>query len=172
MVGSSQGGARAALARLVEQGIVSQRRAGAALLYALNRQHLAAPLIVALVDLRAEFLRRLGEAMASWRLPAAYAAVFGSVARGHERPDSDLDLFVLRPAGVPGDDPDWVKQVQDVTRQIGAWTGNDARVLDIGLDEIGSVHEPGGVLEDVLRDGIPLAGSEAVLRRGLRKVRS
>lgn len=171
-VGSSQDGARAALARLVTQGIVSRQRAGSALLYALNRGHLAAPLIVALADLRAELLRRIAASLASWRLPVAYAALFGSAARGQERPDSDLDLFVLRPSGIAVDDSLWAAQVQDLSSQVASWTGNDARVLDVGLDDLQDVYEPGGVLDDVVRDGIPLAGNEATLRRAVRTIRS
>ena len=71
--------------------------AGSAYLYSLNRGHLAAPLIVALADLRAELVRRIGTSMGPWEPAVAYAAIFGSAARGQERPDSDLDLFVLRP---------------------------------------------------------------------------
>jgi hypothetical protein len=171
-VGSSQEGARGALARLVAQGIVRRQRVGSALLYALNREHLGAPLIVALADLRAELLRRIGASLSSWPLPAVYAALFGSAARGQERPDSDLDLFVLRPSGVPVDDSRWAAQVQDLSARVATWTGNDARVLDIGMSDLQEVYEPGGVVDDVLRDGIPLAGSEADLRRALRTIRS
>lgn len=51
------------------------------------------------------------------------------------------------------------------------WTGNDARVLRIGLDRLVAVDEPNGVLEDVLRDGIPLAGEHTVPRAALRSLR-
>jgi hypothetical protein len=49
-----------------------------------------------------------------------------------------------------------------------AWTGNDTRVPQIGIDELSDVDEPGGVLNDVLRDGVPLAGGETALRRARR----
>ncbi|MBK7624108.1 MAG: hypothetical protein IPJ14_15950 [Kineosporiaceae bacterium] len=43
LAGASSEGARQALARLVVQGIVQREPAGAAQMYRLNREHLAAP---------------------------------------------------------------------------------------------------------------------------------
>src|SRR4051812_29514068 len=54
----SERGVRNALHRLVEQGIVTSERVGAADRYALNREHLAAPHIEALANLRSELLAR------------------------------------------------------------------------------------------------------------------
>lgn len=172
LVGASKEGTRHALARLTEQGIVLREPAGAARLYRLNRDHLAAPAIIALVGLREELLQRLRQALAGWQPAACYAALFGSTARGQERPDSDLDVFLLRPAGIGVDHPAWDAQVAALAGQATAWTGNDTRILQVGLDELGDADEPGGVLDDVLRDGIPLTGSQSTLRRTLRSIRS
>jgi DNA-binding Lrp family transcriptional regulator len=172
MTGASKEGVRQVLVRLVEQGIVRREPAGAAQMYRLNRDHLAAPAVIALTGLRDELLRRLRRTLADWQPPASYAALFGSTARGQERPDSDLDLFLLRPAGIAADHPAWDAQVNALADRATAWTGNDTRVLQIGIDELEDVDEPGGVLDDVLRDGIPLAGNETTLRRARRSIRS
>jgi DNA-binding transcriptional ArsR family regulator len=172
LVGASKEGVRRVLARLVEQGIVTSEPAGAAQMYRLNRDHLAAPAVIALAGLREELLTRLRRELAGWKPPACYGALFGSTARGQERPDSDLDLFLLRPDGIGGDHPGWDAQVTALARTVTGWTGNDTRILQVGLDEIGDVAEPNGVLDDVLRDGIQLTGSETVLRRALRSIRS
>jgi hypothetical protein len=172
LIGASKEGTRQALARLVEQGIVRREPAGAAQMYRLNRDHLAAPAIIALAGLREELLQRLRGTLADWRPAAVYAALFGSAARGRERPDSDLDVFLLRPAGISADHPAWDAQVTVLADRATAWTGNDTRILQIGIDELGDVDEPGGVLDDVLRDGIPLTGTESALRRARRSVRS
>ncbi|MDQ1295358.1 MAG: hypothetical protein QG608_3243 [Actinomycetota bacterium] len=171
MVSASQQGVRNTLFRLVEQGIVCQERAGAAQLYRLNREHLAAGCVIALVGIREDLLARLRTLFAGWSQPSAYAALFGSAARGEDRADSDLDLFVLRPAGLTDEDPEWVAQIEHLMDRASVWTGNDARVLQIGLDDLAVVDEPDGVLEDVLRDGIPLAGERAVLRGALHSLR-
>jgi hypothetical protein len=172
LAGASKEGIRHALARLVEQGIVRREAAGAARMYRLNRDHLAAPAVLVLAGLREELLQRLRRTLAGWKPPACYAALFGSAARGQERPDSDLDVFLLRPVGIGADHPDWDVQVAALADQVTTWTGNDTRILQVGLDELGDVDERGGVLDDVLRDGVPLAGGEATLRRALRSIRS
>src|SRR5512142_2569560 len=59
LVGASKEGTRHVLARLVEQGIVRREPAGAAQMYRLNRDHLAAPAIIELAGLREELLQRL-----------------------------------------------------------------------------------------------------------------
>jgi predicted nucleotidyltransferase len=172
MIGASKEGTRHALARLVQRGVVVQEAAGAARMYRLNRDHLAAPAILTLAGLREELLRRMRDMLADWHPPACYAALSGSAARGQERPDSDVDVFLLRLGEVDADHAEWATQVDDLAARVSGWTGNDTRILQLGLEEIGSVDRPGGVLDDILRDGIPLAGSEAILRRALRSLRS
>ncbi len=184
MVGSSSEGARLALARLVEQGVVSRQPAGAAQMFRLNREHLAASPILALVSLREQFLSRVRAELAAWAPAAVYAALFGSSARGDERVDSDIDVFLLRPAGVGSDDDGWRAQVARLEADMTRWTGNDARVLEFGVDDLArhrraasrSVTDPGvvddSVVDDVLRDGIPLAGDPGPLRRTRRALPS
>src|SRR4051812_5097006 len=58
----SEHGVRKVLDRLVEEGVVTSRRAGSAKLYKLNREHLAAPAIEALAGMHRELLRRMREA--------------------------------------------------------------------------------------------------------------
>ena len=65
---ASKEGVRKALRRLVEQGIVERTRAGNALMYRLNRDHLAAPAIEALANIRLRLIERLRETIAEWRM--------------------------------------------------------------------------------------------------------
>lgn len=170
--GASKEGVRQVLTRLVAQGIVLREPAGAAQLYRLNRRHLAADAVIALAGLREDLLTRLRQLLATWSPAPAYVALFGSVARGQERPDSDLDVFVLRPVGVAVDDPAWHAQIVRLSAEATNWTGNDTRILQVGLDDLADIDEPGGVLDDILREGIVLAGTENTLRRALRSIRS
>jgi predicted nucleotidyltransferase len=87
--------------------------------------------------------------LAQWRPAPTYAAMFGSTARGQERPDSDVDLFRLRPGNVAFDDQDWRRQVGELERDLTRLTGNDTRVLEIG---VAAAHDP-GVEASVLRGG-------------------
>ena len=99
----SHRGALLALRRLADQGIVLQRRAGRANLYRFNHEHVAAPWIEGLAGLRQQLFDRMREQIKAWPIPPLAAAVFGSVARGEAGPESDLDIFLLRPATADGD---------------------------------------------------------------------
>ncbi len=84
--------------RLIENGLLDMKRIGRANLYSLNRAHILHPLLkkvfeeeknilVALRNLIAHDVRALPE--------ADLAVLFGSIAKGTERPDSDVDIFIL-----------------------------------------------------------------------------
>lgn len=93
--------------------------------------------------------------------------LFGSVARGEAAPASDLDLLIVRPAGCEPDEPVWQEQLSELQTIASAWTGNDARVLEFGEQELAD-GETRQVLADAARDGIVLYGRLRALRRGSR----
>ena len=161
----SERGVRNALHRLVEQGIVTSERVGAADRYALNREHLAAPQIEALANLRSEFIARIGAELDAWRPAAKYVAMFGSAARGDMRADSDIDLFVVRPSSVASDDDRWRAQIDTLARHVTAWTGNDTRVLELVMTEVAR-RTNAAIVREVAKDAITLHGPHNYLRRG------
>jgi hypothetical protein len=164
--GSHQG-IRNAADRLAEQGVVSRRSAGNANLYQLNRDHVAASWIEGLASLPAQVLDRLRDAISRWEQLPTLVVLFGSVARGKATPQSDLDLLVVRPADCEPDEPVWQQQLSTLQVHASAWTGNDARVLEFGEQEL-TEGEPQQVLADAARDGIELYGALRLLRRGFR----
>lgn len=152
-------GVRLVLERLAGQGIVTATWTPAATLYQLNRQHLAAEPVIALAGLYDAFLTRLRGAFAALPTPPSYAALFGSAARGQMRTDSDIDLLVVRPAGVDPDDPVWCDPLAQLTADTTAWTGNDARILEYGAEAFTAERisaEP--TLTAALAEGITLCG--------------
>jgi predicted nucleotidyltransferase len=162
----SERGVRNTLQRLVEQGIATRRRVGSADLYRLNRDHIAASHIEALAGLRSELLRRIREMLEAWAPAAEYVALFGSAARGGMRPDSDIDLFVVRPAAVDADDHIWQQQLELLTQRVTGWTGNDTRVLEMDAGEVAEGLADGDqVLRDVQKEGIALHGPRRYLNR-------
>lgn len=155
-----------ALDRLVDQGVVLMQRAGRAKLYSLNRDHLATPWIEGLAGLRQQFFDRVRKNISEWSLQPTAAAIFGSVARGDAGPESDIDLFLVRPSSA---DPDaWDEQVSVLTAAMTRWTGNDARELEFGEDELDSALGQEPVIKDVLDHGIEVGGSLRVVRKRVR----
>ncbi len=164
--GSHQG-IRNAADRLAGVGVVSRRSAGNANLYALNRDHVAASWIEGLAHLPAQVLGRLRSEINGWEHPPTLVALFGSVARGDAQSESDMDLLVIRPADREPDEPVWQEQVSKLQEHAGAWTGNDARVLEFDEQELKD-GGPQKLLTDAARDGIALYGTLRLLHRGTR----
>ncbi len=161
----SEAGIRRALQELSRQGIVHSARSGNAVRYWLNRQHLAASHIRSLAGLREELVERLTRRIGLWKEPCAYAALFGSAARNEMTLDSDIDLFVVRPAAVDPEDGPWARQIRTLEVAVTTWTGNDARVLEYGEAEVVEGSASGDrVLDDIRDEGLRLAGPSDYLR--------
>jgi predicted nucleotidyltransferase len=168
--GSTEGIRRAA-DRLTTEGIVSRRIVGGAHLYRLNRDHVAAPWIEGLATLPEQLIDRIRALIAGWEESASLAFLFGSVANRTATADSDLDVLVIRRRDCDPDSDTWRSQLVRLQQAATALSGNDARVLEIGEEELGGGRiEP--VLEDVKRHGVELLGSRRELRRliGLRNL--
>lgn len=148
-----------ALNRLVSQGIVFRQEVPPASLYTLNRRHLAAPAVETLALIRTELLKRLRDALSTWSIPPVHASLFGSAARGDGDIDSDIDIFIVRPAGVDTEAPAWEAQLRSLGEAVLAWTGNDAGIIDFAERDIEQMRdESPPVLGGLQRDGIDLAG--------------
>jgi predicted transcriptional regulator len=166
----SEEGIRKVLQRLTRQGVVHSHRVGNAYSYRLNRDHLAAEHIIRLADLLSTLLARLTDRMESWVVPPVYAAVFGSAARGSMTVESDLDLLLVRPHNAP--DELWAAQVDQLVEDVTRWIGNDTRALQFTEAELRASGREDPVLQDVLNDGLTVAGGRAWLNQQLRKRRA
>lgn len=118
------------LSVLASSGLVTMIRAGSAHQYLLNREHLAAPAIVALAGLRAALVEAIAGEVASWEVPAVAVWLYGSVSRGEAGEDSDVDLCVIRPDAVDEDAPAWAAQIERLRDRVLAWSGNHAELLE------------------------------------------
>ena len=162
----SREGIRKTLNRLVEGGLVSREAVGRTGLYRLNRQHLLAPAVIDIVNARERFIDRLRTLLQSWDPPPVFAALFGSAASGTMRPDSDIDVFLVRPDGV--EDGSWSRQVGHLVTEASEWSGNDVRPLVFDLEHLFSSQDSEPVVRDILEAGIPILGSPQVLGRDAR----
>jgi predicted nucleotidyltransferase len=155
----SQPAVNAALRRLAEEGLVRSEEAGNAFLYTFNREHLGAPAVELLADIRTELQRRLRAEIAEWKLAATHVSVFGSAARGDGDTRSDIDIFVVRPADVPEDNPAWREQLDRLSDHLHDWTGNRAAVSEVSAADVRRLRrERPPVVEELRRDAITLAG--------------
>jgi hypothetical protein len=159
----SAGGIRRAADRLAAEGIVLRRAAGGAHLYRLNREHVAAQWIEGIAALPDQVIERLRAIVGEWEKSARLAFLFGSVARRQASSTSDFDILVVRRGACDADSDAWRSQLVALQQAATGLTGNDARVLEIGEEDIGGGRvEP--VLKEVLRDGVSLLGSKRELQ--------
>lgn len=158
---NSHSGVLDVLSRLVEHGLIERREAGRALLYTLNRDHLAAPAVEALAGMRAELLKRLRRLIESWDVSPVHASLFGSAARGEGGTDSDIDIFVVRPGGVSEDEPAWRAQLDGLAEDILRWTGNHAGIAEVAEPELGRLEpERRPIAAELRKDAIVLSGPD------------
>ena len=155
----SQPAVNSALRRLTEEGLVLAEEAGNAYLYTFNREHLGAPAVELLAGIRTELERRLRAEIAEWEIAPAHMSIFGSAARGDGDTRSDIDVFVVRPAGVAEDDPGWRQQLERLADHLHNWTGNHAALSEVSAADVRRLRrERPPVVEELRRDAITLTG--------------
>ncbi|MGH9011798.1 MAG: nucleotidyltransferase domain-containing protein [Acidimicrobiia bacterium] len=169
LAGVSANRASQVLAELADHGLVLVDEHGAGRLCRLNRAHLAADPLLALVGLRGRLLEFLRSEPEAWPRRPVHMSLFGSAARGEGTTVSDLDLLVVRPD--PRNDAEaerWEQQLFDSGERIFAATGNRAawfvasptdlrRAVEAGEPIVGewrrdAVHLDGRRLEVLLRE--------------------
>lgn len=166
----SDRGLRLALNRLADQGVVDSVEAPPAVLYSLNRDHIATPVVLQLAGLRTELLRRLRTAIGAWEVPAVHASMFGSAARGDGDAGSDIDLLLVRAASVDAEDPDWREQLQRLAGAAERWTGNHVAISEIAEQQLRRLAaERPPIVDELEQDAITLAGPEPQWLFGAKK---
>jgi predicted nucleotidyltransferase len=158
----SHSGVLDALHRLTKHGLVKRVELNRAYLFALNREHVAAPAVELLANLRTELFSRIRGAIAGWQIAPVHASVFGSTARGDGDADSDVDVLIVRPPQMAQDER-WQAQVDALREEIEAWTGNQAAIADISEAELAELRERQRPIVGELRsDAIVVAGSDVM----------
>jgi hypothetical protein len=157
----SPAGVRTVLERFVEQGLVEREKAGNAFVYTLNREHLAAPAVEGLANLRLGLFGRLRKEIGEWKIAPIHASLFGSTARGDGDETSDIDLFVVRPQGVDEEDATWRAQLDGLAEGVRRWTGNHAGIAELSTKQLASLKKRRPpILRELDADAITLAGPD------------
>ena len=152
-------GVQLILQRLERHGLIDVMEAGSSNLYSLNRDHVAMPAVLALVDLRGQLFKRISNEMSKWSIQPVAAAVFGSAARGDGGLASDIDLFIIRPTEVSDDDPQWEDQIAALSTLIHRWSGNAASAIQVSPAQVAEMltrNKP--IVESLRRDAVSLLG--------------
>ncbi|MGH9001235.1 MAG: nucleotidyltransferase domain-containing protein [Acidimicrobiia bacterium] len=151
----SLSGVRRVLLRLVRNGIVDEVPGG----YVLNRDHVAAPAVERLAQLRGELFDRMRTQVAEWPGPPRLLGVFGSAARRDGDEDSDIDLLVVS-------DALWAA---DLAAELAAaterWSGNPTHVVTVSSKDLRRMRrakEP--ILAEWERDLVLIVGGREALR--------
>lgn len=152
-------GAQLALMPLVAAGLVDKTTLPPAYGFMLNPDHLSAEGLLALADPGGLLMERIASLVGQWRPSAVSVVLFGSFARGEAGPDSDVDLLVVRPASMDALDPVWERNLGDLERSVGRWTGNRAEVIEYSVEELkerDASDTP--FLRAVVAEGLTVAG--------------
>lgn len=163
----SASGVQKVLERLNQQGLVDAVPAGNANLYSLNRDHVAAPAVEALRDLRGKLFERMAKAVQEWRILPEAVAVFGSAVRGDGRVESDIDILIVRPAELhynriinmhqdeaeplEGFSNVWRSQLFEFNRQVYRWSGNQASLIEVTQLQLEQMVDRGEPVAESLR---------------------
>lgn len=157
------------LRRLSGLGVLDVAEAGRALMYSLNREHLAAPAIEILVSLRKRIIDALVAEVSSLDPLPISAILFGSAAHGDGDVDSDIDLLVVH--ADLGSRGAWESQIDALAERVRRLTGNPLSVHDIGQEDLDRLaRERPPIVEEIERDVILLCGEpiDALLSRNAR----
>lgn len=150
---------RLVLQRLVAHGLVTAQEAGPASLFSLNRDHVAAGIVDALIHLRAELIDRIRRDIDGWFDKPVHASIFGSLARGEGHIDSDIDLLIVRPLDIAEDDERWREQLHRLAEKVERWSGNHASLHELSPVQLkAAVRREEPIIASLSEQSIIVAG--------------
>jgi predicted nucleotidyltransferase len=160
----SQSGAQQALAQLAQLGLLHEERIRGSRLYRVNRDHHMVPFIQALFGAeqgRLGLLRdhvRQGLESKGLLVRVHFVVLFGSVARGEARPDSDLDLLVV--TGTAREKARVTAALHEVADEAARVLGVSVSPLVMALPRLRQRYRAGDpLLHNVVSEGRVLLGS-------------
>jgi predicted nucleotidyltransferase len=156
----SQSRVNRVLVELARDGIVDADDRPPSRYYRLNREHVAAPGILALATMWQTLLDRIQTALTQWPEQPVASWLFGSAARGEADAISDVDILMVR-QDHPSVDETWHQQLGDLAGQVRRWSGNACEILVLTESEIrAAIHRGDRLIEELRRDAIHLAGTQ------------
>jgi predicted nucleotidyltransferase len=136
LAGVSLAQASRVLPELVHLGLVERVEAPPSALFRLMDDNIVGRLVRSMTDLRHLALRAIGDSAALQKSRPELVIVFGSFARGEADADSDLDLVIVRPAGIDDDDSAWADSVVTLSRDVARALGNPVNILEVRANDL------------------------------------
>jgi predicted nucleotidyltransferase len=146
-----------ALKALAQLGLVNTQTVGRAGVHTVNEDHVSVAPLRALLDPITALTNTVREAVGD---DVQTVILFGSIARGETRINSDIDLAVIAPAGWDGR-----TELEDAVRTR---LGNNCDVLVFAPEDftrLSGTEEP--VVREILTEGIALIGSIPRVKSGV-----
>lgn len=145
---------------LTLSGLVVLERDSGPKLYVLNRKHLAAVAVSELANLRENLIEKIAAAIKAWEVQPFSAVLFGSVASGNSKPESDIDLLLITSKDVGADDA-WFQQLSNLESEVLAWTGNLLHISSYPLATWNQMlKDEFKITKEIKRSGILLLGKD------------
>ena len=145
---------------LVELGLVERREVPPSSLFRLNRQNVAAQVVVELARSHDMALQRIGSAANDLPVPPVSVIVFGSFARREADRHSDIDAVMVRPDDISAEDDLWVAGVEQWREAARAITGNAVEVIETDRAEVAEkLSNKLALWGDIARDGVVVQGA-------------
>jgi Fe2+ or Zn2+ uptake regulation protein len=154
---ASQQGVQNALDEMAAHGLVERVSAGGSILNTLNRDHILAPYIIGIVNLRNELIGRIATIVTEEAPEVMRAILFGSLARGSADEESDIDIALVWPDEESQDTTD-----ESIGVRVGDLTGNTCNLLHYTAEEFDTLPGRAPELYAALEsEGIDLIGALA-----------
>lgn len=159
LAGVSQAQASRVLPRLVDLGIVERREVPPSSLFRLVPEHVAARFVVDLLRSRELVLAEMGHLVVRFPSPPVSVIVFGSFVRGEADATSDLDVVVVRPAGIDEGDDSWAAAVDEWRIGVRRVSGATVEVVELGEGEVAArLSTTSGFWTEVRSEGVVVFG--------------
>jgi predicted nucleotidyltransferase len=146
------------LPELATLGVLDRTEIPPSIVYQLVEENVASRAIRLLARSRDQVLAELGELAKSMVIPPGSIIVFGSFARGEARPDSDVDVVMVRERHVDASS-EWSEGIDEWRRGARRLTGNEVEVMEVDQLEVSSLlRSRRPVWQDIRRDGVVVFG--------------
>jgi hypothetical protein len=170
LAGVSTGQCSRVLGSLVELGIVEREDIPPAAHFRLVRDHVAAQPLLDLLATGERLLAQVAKTAAKIRPAPVSVVVFGSLARGEARVDSDIDVLIVRSSEVAADDSGWRDAVASWTVGVERASGNAVNLLEVDQAEARRLlRSVRGVWSSIRREGLGVLGLTVDELRGGRR---